>query len=95
MLVERFTPGSAKGVYRLVRREGRMLPEGLRYVDSWVRADMRGCFQLMECDDVVLLQEWIAGWGELVEFDVVPVAPSRLTADLMARVDADPSRGAP
>jgi hypothetical protein len=89
MVVERFTPEGAKPVYRRVRREGRMLPDGLRYVDSWVRADLGGCFQLMECDDVEPLQEWIAGWDDLAEFEVFPVTPSSVTADLMSRLDPD------
>jgi Protein of unknown function (DUF3303) len=87
MVVERFAPGAARDVYRRVRGEGRMLPSGLRYVDSWVQADLRECFQLMECDDVALLQEWVAGWGELADFRIVPVAPSRVTAELMTRLD--------
>jgi hypothetical protein len=70
-----------------VREGGRSLPDGLRYVDSWVRADLGGCFQLMECDDAVLLQEWIADWGDLTSFDVVPVVPSSATQELMARRD--------
>jgi hypothetical protein len=88
MVVERFSPESARDIYRRVRDEGRLLPEGLRYVDSWVQADLRGCFQLMECDDVAALQEWIASWGDLAEFEVVPVARSRGTAELMARLDS-------
>lgn len=88
MVVERFAPGVATDIYRRVRAEGRMFPEGLRYLDSWVHADLRGCFQLMECDDLGLLQEWVARWGELADFRVVPVTPSRLTADLMARLDS-------
>jgi uncharacterized protein DUF3303 len=88
MVVERFAPGRARDIYRRVREEGRMFPDGLRYVDSWVQADLRGCFQLMECDDVALLQEWVARWGELADFQVVPVAPSRVTADLMTRLDS-------
>ena len=88
MVVERFTPAGAAEIYRRVRSGGRLLPEGLRYVDSWVQADLRGCFQLVDCDDPALLQEWIAHWGSLAEFEVVPVAPSSLTADLMARLDA-------
>jgi hypothetical protein len=56
-------------------------------VDSWVRADLGGCFQLMECDDAALLQEWIAGWEDLVEFEVVPVVPSSATRELMARLE--------
>jgi Protein of unknown function (DUF3303) len=88
MVVERFSPESARDIYRRVRDEGRLLPEGLRYVDSWVQADLRGCFQLMECDDVAALQQWIASWGDLAEFEVVPVARSRVTAELMARLDS-------
>jgi hypothetical protein len=89
MVVERFTREGANAVYERVRREGRMLPEGLRYVDSWVQADLGGCFQLMECDQVGPLQEWIARWSDLAEFEVIPVASSRETADLMARVEAE------
>jgi hypothetical protein len=85
MVLERF--GRAEDVYRRVREGGRGLPDGLRYVDSWVRADLGGCFQLMECDDAALLQEWIAGWEDLVEFEVVPVVPSRTTSELMARLE--------
>ena len=86
MVVEGFPSGGASEIYRRVRAEGRGLPDGLRYVDSWVRADLRGCFQLMECDDAALLQEWIAGWGALADFEVVPVTPSGATSDLMARL---------
>ncbi|HEX2125085.1 MAG TPA: DUF3303 family protein [Thermoleophilaceae bacterium] len=88
MIVERFAAGRARDIYRRVREEGRMFPDGLRYVDSWVQADLRGCYQLMECDDVALLQEWVARWGELADFRIVPVTPSRATADLMSRLDA-------
>jgi Protein of unknown function (DUF3303) len=85
MVVERFTPAAAVEIYRRVREDGRSIPDGLRFVDSWVRADLGGCFQLMECDDLLLLQEWIAGWGDLAEFEIVPVTPSSSTQELMAR----------
>jgi hypothetical protein len=78
MVVERFTPAAAVEIYRRVREDGRSIPDGLRYVDSWVRADLGG-------DDLLLLQEWIAGWGDLVEFEIVPVTPSSSTQELMAR----------
>lgn len=87
MVVERFEPGRTADVYRRVRSEGRLLPDGLRYVDSWVRADLRGCFQLMECEDAAQLQKWIARWGDLAEFDILPVVESRLTAELMERLE--------
>ena len=87
-MLEHFTAAASVGIYRRAREGGRSLPDGLRYVDSWVRADLRGCFQLMECDDPLLLQQWIADWGELADFEVVPVTPSGATQDLMARRDA-------
>jgi Protein of unknown function (DUF3303) len=88
MVVEHFKGAGARAVYERVRREGRMLPDGVRYVDSWVQADLRGCFQLMECDDVAPLQEWIARWSDLADFEVFAVAPSTVTSELMSRVDS-------
>jgi hypothetical protein len=85
MVVEHFRSGAAAEIYRRVRERGRSLPEGVRYVDSWVRADLRGCYQLMESDDPVLLQEWIAAWSDLAEFELVPVTPSSATQKLMLR----------
>jgi hypothetical protein len=53
-----------------------MMPDGLKYIDSWVEASFNRCFQLMECDDPVLFQQWIAKWQDLMEFEIVPVVPS-------------------
>jgi hypothetical protein len=94
MVVERFSPAGAAEIYRRVRAEGRSLPDGLRYVDSWVRVDLRGAYQLMECDEPTLLQEWIASWGDLADFEIVPVTTSAETQELMKRVDsrANPGR---
>ena len=89
MVVERFAPGRLAEVYRVLRECGRMLPEGLIFVDSWVAASLDVCFQLMECDDPALFQEWAAQWGDLVDIDVVPVVPSKATAALFARLAAD------
>jgi hypothetical protein len=88
MVVERFPPGGAAAVYGRLEAEGRLAPDRLRYVDSWVRADLRGCFQLMECDDPLLLQEWVARWGELADFEIVPVTRSADTRALMGRLRA-------
>ena len=86
MVVERFH--SAPEVYRRVRDGGRSLPDGLRYVDSWVRADLGGCFQLMECDDLALLQRWVAAWEDLTQFEIVPVTPSAVTAEAVRSTPA-------
>ena len=79
MVVERFRNRDAKAVYRRLRAEGRALPEGLRYVGSWIEVNFDRCFQVMECDDARLLQEWVLAWGDLVEFEIVPVLPSAET----------------
>ena len=76
MVIERFRDGDAAAVFRRFRERGRMLPRGLRYVDSWVAADLGRCFQLMECDDPALFGQWIGQWQDLVEFEIVPVVTS-------------------
>ena len=80
MLIERFRGGDAAAVYRRYGERGRMTPEGLSYVDSWVETDFGRCFQLMECDDPRLLQEWMSRWEDLVEFEVFPVVTSKEAA---------------
>lgn len=80
MVVERFRNQDAKAIYRRLKERGRMMPEGLRYVSSYVAADLSRCFQLMECEDVTLFQRWIASWSDLMEFEVVPVVVGKDTA---------------
>ena len=62
MVIERFQDNDMVPIYRQVRDGGRMLPEGLKYIDSWVEPNFSRCFQLMQCDDVRLFQEWILQW---------------------------------
>jgi Domain of unknown function (DUF3303) len=76
MVIERFKERDARAVYRRLRERGRGAPDGLRYIDSWVEANFDRCFQLMECADARLLQQWVAFWGDLVEFEIVPVVSS-------------------
>jgi len=76
MVVEHFRGGDAVPVYRRLRDRGRLVPDGLQYLGSWVSADFQGCYQLMECDDARLIDRWIAHWNDLVEFYVVPVVTS-------------------
>ena len=77
MVIERFKNRDAGPVYQRFREQGRMLPEGLTYVDSWTDTSFERCFQLMECDDTGLFPEWISQWQDLVEFEIVPVRSSR------------------
>jgi hypothetical protein len=84
MVIERFKNRDAKAVYRRFREQGRMAPEGLKYVGSWIEANCDRCFQLMECDDPRLLQQWVTHWQDLIEFEFVPVVPSKETVETIA-----------
>jgi CDP-diacylglycerol--glycerol-3-phosphate 3-phosphatidyltransferase len=70
MVVERFKDRDAKRIYRRLRQTGRSMPDGLNYIDSWVEPNLDRCFQLMETDDLRLLQRWVAGWSDLIEFEM-------------------------
>ena len=84
MVVETFRNQDAKAVYRRFRDKGRMMPEGLNFVSSYVAADLGRCFQLMEADDVTLLQRWVAAWSDLAEFEIVPVVAGKDAAAALA-----------
>ncbi len=76
MVIERFKNQDAAPVYRRFRDNGRMMPEGLEYLSSWVDIKLERCFQVMETSDPTLMAEWIENWSDIVEFDVVPVMSS-------------------
>jgi Domain of unknown function (DUF3303) len=76
MIVEHFKNGDPVPVYRRFRDRGRMAPETLRYVSSWVTPEMTTCYQLMECESRDLLDQWVTRWRDLVDFEVVPVITS-------------------
>jgi hypothetical protein len=76
MVIERFRDGDALPVYRRFREEGRLMPDGLHYVSSWITDDFRRCFQVMECGDRRLLDQWMDRWKDLMEFEVLPVVTS-------------------
>ena len=76
MIIERFKGGDAVAVYRRFRERGRMAPGGLRYHGSWVDQDFTRCYQIMECDDLALLEQWMARWDDLVDFEVTEVMRS-------------------
>jgi Protein of unknown function (DUF3303) len=76
MVIEKFRDHDGAAVYRRFREKGRMLPEGLKYVDSWVEVNGNRCFQLMKCDDVQLFQQWVVRWNDLVDFEIIPVRTS-------------------
>ena len=83
LIVEHFRNRDPRPVYERFQARGRLAPDGLRYVASWVTEDLAHCYQVMECDDRALLDMWLAAWDDIVEFEVHPVITS---ADAKARV---------
>jgi hypothetical protein len=84
MVVERFKEGAAPRIYARFREKGRMMPEGLEYISSWIDHNLKTCWQVMETDDFVLLERWTDNWKDLMEFEIVPVRTSAETVQLMA-----------
>lgn len=81
MVIENFKNGDAVPVYRRFRDRGRLAPEGLSYISSWVNDQLDRCYQLMETEDRALLDRWIASWSDLVDFEVHPVITSKEAAE--------------
>ena len=84
MVIEKFRNQDARSVYRRFHAEGRLMPEGVTFIESWVSADLGRCFQVMQCEDVALLQRWVSAWSDLVEFEIVPVSSGRDTASALS-----------
>jgi hypothetical protein len=84
LVIEHFRGGDPLPVYRRFRDQGRLAPEGLQYVSSWVTQDLQRCFQVMECEDPQLLTQWMADWQDVVEFEVIPVRTSADAAAALA-----------
>jgi len=84
MVVEHFKNKDAVAVYRRFRDSGRMAPEGLRYLSSWVDDRLERCYQLMEANDCALLDQWMANWSDLVDFEVHRVMTSNEAAEKIA-----------
>jgi hypothetical protein len=82
MVIERYVHGPGP-IYERAAAQGRMLPDGLRYVDSWIVDDgaFDRCFQLMETDDPGLFDAWLDNWRDLCDFEVLPVITSSDVAD--------------
>jgi hypothetical protein len=76
MVIESFRDGNPVPVYRRFRDRGRLMPEGITYRGSWVTEDLRRCFQVMECDDRRLLDEWMGNWNDITDFEIIPVITS-------------------
>jgi hypothetical protein len=77
MVIEHFKNRDAAAIYKRYQEHGRMAPEGLKYIDSWVEPNFDRCFQLMECDDPTLFEQWTRNWSDLTDFEIVEVITSK------------------
>ena len=84
MIIESFRGGDPVPVYRRFRDRGRLAPDGLRYVSSWVTQDLTRCYQVMECEDRALLDRWMANWRDVTDFEVISVMTSAEAAASVA-----------
>ena len=83
MVIERFK--DAPAIYKRLAGKGRMMPEGLNYVSSWIDHNLNTCWQVMETDDFVLLERWIDNWKDLMEFEIIPVHTSAEVREMMEK----------
>jgi hypothetical protein len=83
MVIERFKEGAVSEIYRRFREKGRMMPNGLEYVSSWIDADLKKCYQLMQTEDASLFPLWTDNWSDLMEFEIVPVRTSAEAVETM------------
>ncbi len=82
MIIEHFR--DAVPVYRRFRDSGRLMPEGVSYVASWVTQDLTRCYQVKECSDRALLDDWMSRWEDIVRYEGVPVITSSEASDVIS-----------
>ena len=85
MIIERFHPGSGKALYRRFEEKGRMMPDGLHYINSWIDEQVTTCFQVMETNEQEKIREWISKWNDLADFEVIPVITSAAAKETYCR----------
>jgi hypothetical protein len=76
MFIERFHPGKVQTLYKRFAEKGRMMPDGVNYINSWINEDVTICYQVMEADSIEKLNEWISHWNDVADFEIIPVITS-------------------
>jgi len=84
LVIEHFRNGDPVPVYRRFRAQGRLMPEGLSYVSSWITEDLTRCYQVMEAGDRSTLEQWMGQWSEMIDFEVLPVLSSAEVQERLA-----------
>ena len=83
MVIERFKPGAAPEIYHRFEKQGRMMPDGLEYVSSWISDDLKTCWQVMQTDNALLFEQWTRNWNDLMDFEIIPVRTSAQVRQMM------------
>jgi len=89
MVIERFKDGAAPEIYRRFRERGRMMPDGLEYLSSWISHDLKTCWQVMQTQDHEKFSEWTRNWDDLIDFEIVPVRTSAEVRQIMESGSGD------
>jgi hypothetical protein len=76
MIIEKFHPGKVKNLYQRFEEKGRLMPEGVNYINSWIDTKINTCYQVMESDSEGKIHEWISNWNDLADFEIIPVITS-------------------
>lgn len=76
MIIEHFHPQKVKALYQRFEKKGRMLPDGVIYINSWIDENVETCYQLMESESLEKLEEWVSYWEDLADFEIVPIISS-------------------
>ncbi len=77
MVIEKFKQEKVKDLYKRFEEKGRLMPDGLTYINSWITEDVSTCYQLVETHDINKLYEWINNWNDFADFEIIPVITSQ------------------
>src|SRR6266540_5125596 len=93
MIIEKFHSGKVKDLYKRFEEKGRLMPDGLRYINSWVAENLSCCYQLMETDKKESVDEWVNNWKDLIDFEIIPVITSDQAKEKVFAVGESPGGG--
>lgn len=85
MIIEKFHSGKVKDIYKRFDEKGRLMPEGLSYINSWIDEQISTCFQVMETDNRDKIHDWISHWSDLADFEIIPVVTSAQAKEKVLR----------